>query len=97
MHSFYRHLSERGRMVAITVDPPLRGVALIAISTVHGRRRIRAFSGNPSRPLLLDYARYVEDGSVKALVARTYALEELGEAHRAVEAGGVPGKHVIVL
>lgn len=97
LHSYHRHTSATGRMVAVALDPPLRGLVLALASTVHGRRRIRVFSGNPIRALLLDYARYVEDGQLQALVARTYALEETGEAHRAVAAGGVPGKHVIVL
>ncbi len=95
MHSFYRHLASGGRMVAITVDPPLRGLALIAASTVHGAQRIRAFSGNPARPLLDDYARYIEAGQLRALIAGRYGLEATGEAHRALAAGGGPGKHVI--
>lgn len=97
LHSYYRHISASGRMVAVALDPPLRGLALALASTVHGSRRIRVFSGNPTRTLLRDYARFVADGHLEALVARTHALEETGDAHRAVEAGGVPGKHVIVL
>lgn len=97
LHSSHRHLSASGRMVAVALDPPLRGLAVALASTVHGRRRIRVFHGNPTRALLGDYARFVEDGQLRALVARTYALEETGDAHRAVAVGGVPGKHVIVL
>lgn len=97
MHAYWNRLSPRGRMVAISFDPPLRGLAMILASAVHGRRRIRTFSGNPSRTLLEDYARYLVDGTLHPLIAGTHALDELDAAHEAVEAGGQAGKHIIMV
>jgi NADPH:quinone reductase-like Zn-dependent oxidoreductase len=97
MHDYHRRLAPAGRMVSITVVPPLRGLATILASSIHGRRRIRAFSGNPTRRLLDDYATYLESGRIRPLIAARYPLTELADAHRAIERGGTHGKHVIDL
>ncbi len=89
-------LAPGGRMVTLTVDPPLRAVGAILASTVHGRRRIRTFSGNPTRALLTDNAARIESDGITALVAGTYPLEEVARAHAALEGGGAPGKHVVL-
>lgn len=91
-----RLLTRRGRMVAITV----RGVgpaAAVLASLVHGRRRIRIFSGNPGSPLLRDLTAYIDRGEVVPVIARVHPLEEIATAHRALEARGVAGKHVVRL
>jgi NADPH:quinone reductase-like Zn-dependent oxidoreductase len=84
-------------MVSISFKPVARGLAAIAGSIIHGRRRIRTFSGNPTRVLLDDCTTYITAGQVHPLIFRTYGLEDLAAAHRAAEAGGSPGKHVITL
>lgn len=87
-----------GRMVTITVDPTriAATVGYLAASTVlHGRGRVRAFSGNPRRPLFDDIARHVTDGALRPAVDTVFPLEETAAAHRALEAGGVRGKFVV--
>lgn len=95
--AYRRLLNPGGRMVTISFDParPLASLGSIAASTVHGRGRIRIFSGNPRRALFDDLARHVADGSLRPAVDTVFPLEEIGEAHRALEAGGVRGKYVV--
>ncbi|MFK0114450.1 NADP-dependent oxidoreductase [Streptomyces sp. NPDC090994] len=87
-----------GRMVTITVDPARVAVTLgylAASAVLHGRGRVRAFSGNPKRALLDDVARHVTDGALRPVVDTVFPLEETAAAHRALEAGGVRGKFVV--
>lgn len=95
MNDYRKLLAPGGRMVSIMAAPPLRGFATILASLVHGGRRIRAFSGNPTRALINDYAQYVEDGRLHALIAGTYELDDTAGAHQSVESGGRPGKRII--
>ncbi|AQZ64283.1 Quinone oxidoreductase [[Actinomadura] parvosata subsp. kistnae] len=97
-HPAYRRLlTPSGRMVAIAFDlgRPAASLAYIAASAVHGGRRVRAFSGDPSHRLFADLARYVERGDLRPVVDTVFPLEEVAEAHRALEAGGVRGKIVL--
>ncbi len=95
MNDYRRRLAPGGRMVSITFVPPLKGLATILASSVHGRGRIRAFSGNPTRALLDDYAIHLANGRIRPLIAATYPLTALADAHRAIESGGTHGKHVV--
>ncbi len=90
-------LSPVGRMVAIAYDTdrPLSSVGAVLLSTVHGSRRVRAFSGNPLHQLFADLAAYVEKGAIRPVIDTVHPLSGVAEAHRAMEAGGVRGKHVI--
>ncbi|MBL1114093.1 NAD(P)-dependent alcohol dehydrogenase [Streptomyces sp. 110] len=90
-------LSPGGRMVSIAFDAdrPLSALGSILVSTLHGSRRVRAFSGNPTHQLFADLAAYVENGAIRPVVDTVHPLSGIGEAHRALEAGGVRGKHVI--
>ncbi|GAA1097758.1 NAD(P)-dependent alcohol dehydrogenase [Streptomyces javensis] len=90
-------LSSGGRMVSIAFDAdrPLCWVGSVLASAVHGSRRVRAFSGNPTHELFADLAAYVEKGAIRPVVDTVHPLSGIGEAHRAMEAGGVRGKHVI--
>ena len=94
LHAFHRLLAPTGRMVAITIRSI--GAALtIAASSALGRRRIRFFSGNPATAHFADLTRYVEDGAVRPVVDTVHPLADIAAAHRALEAGGVRGKHVV--
>ncbi|MBO3676025.1 NAD(P)-dependent alcohol dehydrogenase [Streptomyces sp. NEAU-YJ-81] len=89
-------LSPGGRMVSIAfADRPLSSLGSILVSTLHGSRRVRAFSGNPTHELFADLAAYVEKGAIRPVIDTVHPLSGVGEAHRAMEAGGVRGKHVI--
>lgn len=53
------------------------------------------FSGNPRHALFVDLTRYVESGAIRPVVDTVHPLADIAGAHRALEAGGVRGKHVI--
>lgn len=95
----YRELlAPGGRMVevAFDFDHAVTNLGYIAASAVlHGPRRVRAFSGNPRHELLAALARYVDNGALAPVVDTVHPLAETAAAHRALEAGGVRGKHVI--
>ncbi|MEW1721568.1 NAD(P)-dependent alcohol dehydrogenase [Streptomyces sp. NPDC093109] len=95
--AYRRLLSPGGRMVAIAFDEAhvLPSLARILASTVHGSRRIRVFSGNPDHQLLADVTERVETDGIRPVVDTVRPLSEIGAAHRALEAGGVRGKHII--
>lgn len=90
-------LSPGGRMVAIAYDTdrPLSSVGAVLLSTVHGSRRVRAFTGNPLHQLFADLAAYVDKGAIRPVIDTVHPLSGVAAAHRAMEAGGVRGKHVI--
>lgn len=92
-----RRLAPGGRMVAISFDldhiPSSLGYLLA--STVHGKGRVRFFSGNPRTALLRELAYYVDSGSLRPVVDTVRPLAGFADAHRALESGGVRGKHVI--
>ncbi|MCR6482882.1 NAD(P)-dependent alcohol dehydrogenase [Amycolatopsis sp. OK19-0408] len=95
--AFRRLLAPGGRMVTIAFDltRPVASLGFIAASTVHGRGRVRAFSGNPKRPEFDDLARHVTEGKLRPAVDEVFPLAETAAAHRALEAGGVRGKYVV--
>jgi NADPH:quinone reductase-like Zn-dependent oxidoreductase len=86
-----------GRMVAIAfdVDRIVASLSYIATSAVFGSQRVRFFSGNPTHRLFADLTRYVESGAIRPVVDTVFPLADIAQAHRALEAGGVRGKHVI--
>ncbi len=94
----YRNLLTRsGRMVAIAFDPNHVVTSLVYLvgSAVHGRKRVRFFSGNPRADLFAELTRLSESGAIRPVVDTVYPLSKIAEAHRALEAGGVLGKLVI--
>ncbi|MET8555924.1 NAD(P)-dependent alcohol dehydrogenase [Streptomyces sp. NPDC004959] len=95
--TYRRLLAPGGRMVTIAFDlaRPLASLGYLAASGVHGPRRVRFFSGNPKRALFDEVARLVSTGALHPEVEKVFPLEETGEAHRALEAGGVRGKYVV--
>ncbi|WP_049562657.1 NAD(P)-dependent alcohol dehydrogenase [Nonomuraea sp. SBT364] len=97
LQTFRRLLNPGGRMVTIAFDltRPAASLGYIAFSTVHGRGRVRFFSGNPGREAFDDLARHVAEGKLSPAVDTIFSLEETGAAHRALEAGGVRGKYVV--
>ncbi|MGH4031689.1 NAD(P)-dependent alcohol dehydrogenase [Actinomycetota bacterium Odt1-20B] len=97
LRAFRRLLNPGGRMVSIAFDPTRAAATLgyVAASTVHGRGRVRFFSGDPKRADLDDLARHVAEGKLRPAVDTVFPLEETAAAHRALEAGGVRGKYVV--
>lgn len=94
LRAHQRLLAPGGRMVAITARSA-RAVLDIATSAVHGRRRIRFFSGNPTSALFADLTRYVDQGALRPVIDTVHPLADIAAAHRALEARGVRGKHIV--
>ncbi|SDL30557.1 NAD(P)-dependent alcohol dehydrogenase [Streptomyces indicus] len=90
-------LAPDGRMVTIAFDTarPVASLGFILASAVHGRGRVRFFSGNPQRAELDALARLVEEKQLAPATDTVFPLEETAAAHRALEAGGVRGKFVV--
>ncbi|MBD9734762.1 NAD(P)-dependent alcohol dehydrogenase [Streptomyces sp. H28] len=97
LRTFRRLLNPGGRMVTIAFDlkRPVASLGYLAASTVHGRGRVRFFSGNPERANFDDLARHVAEGKLRPAVDTVFPLEETAAAHRELEAGGVRGKYVV--
>ncbi|KOX09973.1 NAD(P)-dependent alcohol dehydrogenase [Nocardiopsis sp. NRRL B-16309] len=97
LRAFRRLLNPGGRMVTIAfdLDRPVSSLGSIAASGVHGRGRVRFFSGDPTQGHFDDLARHVVEGKLSPAVDRVFPLEETAAAHRALEAGGVRGKYVV--
>ncbi len=82
-------------MVTVAISGP--ALVTIALSRVHGPRRIRTFSANPHTDVLDELAKLVDTGALRPVVASVRPLTEVAEAHRAFERGGVLGKHVLLV
>ncbi|WP_406136600.1 NAD(P)-dependent alcohol dehydrogenase [Streptomyces sp. NBC_01089] len=97
LRTFRQLLNPGGRMVTIAFDlaRPAASLGYLVASTVHGRGRVRFFSGNPAREDFDDLARHVTEGKLSPAVDTVFPLEETAAAHRALEAGGVQGKYVV--
>ncbi|MFB8754310.1 NAD(P)-dependent alcohol dehydrogenase [Streptomyces nigra] len=92
-----RLLGPGGRMVTIAFDltRPARSLGYVAASALHGRGRVRFFSGDPRQPDMDDLARLVTEGRLRPAVDTVFPLDGTATAHRALEAGGVRGKYVV--
>lgn len=95
--AFRKLLAPAGRMVAVSfdIDRMLPSLGYLAGSAVHGSRRVRFFSGRPKSDLFAELTRLAERGDLRPVVDTVHPLERIAEAHRALEAGGVRGKHVV--
>jgi NADPH:quinone reductase-like Zn-dependent oxidoreductase len=97
-HRAYRRLlGPGGRMVAVTFDLNnlASSLAYILGTSVFGPRRIRFFSGNPRHDILAQLTRLADNGEVRPVVDTVHPLADIAAAHRALQAGGVRGKHII--
>jgi NADPH:quinone reductase-like Zn-dependent oxidoreductase len=95
LNCYRGRLAKGGRMVTIALSAP--ALAAIAASAIHGARRIRTFSANPSSAVLTDLSGYVTSGALRPIVQRVYPLADIAAAHEAFERGGVLGKHVLAV
>ncbi|HEX7306859.1 NAD(P)-dependent alcohol dehydrogenase [Lentzea sp.] len=94
--AYRRRLTRGGRMVALAIAPDAVVSSLAA--TVLGRalpRPILSFSNNPSARTLARLGELAGPGVIGPVLDRAFALEEVAEAHRLLEAGGVRGKYVV--
>jgi len=90
-------LTRQGRMMSLCPDPqrPVRSMLYMVLSAIHGRRRVRFFSAKPQRTLLEDLATYVDQGAIRPIINEVFALQDIAQAHRAMERSGRRGKQII--
>ena len=92
--AYRRLLAPGGRMIGLSFDSAA-SVGYVIASYVFGSRRVRFFSGQPKHALFADLTRYVEEGALRPVVDTVHPLSDVAAAHRALETGGVRGKHVV--
>ena len=99
MGAYRALLAPGGRMVGLAFDPDrfVKSMLYMMASSVFGSRRVRTFSNDPDRSAIAELTKYVEDGAVRPLVDKVWLLRDVAGAHRAIEAGGIRGKHVVRL
>lgn len=88
-----RVLSRRGVMVILRMNAP-NALAMVTSRLQVGPRLVLMVAQARTSDLAF-LARLVESGRLRVPVERTFALEEVSEAHRHLEAGGVRGKVVV--
>lgn len=81
-------------MGALATGSPGQVIYLLA-SGVFGKRRVRQVRKPPGHELLVALAELVEAKSVRPVIDGVYALDDVVEAHRSLEAGGGFGKRVV--
>lgn len=94
--AYRRLLTPGGRLVAVSIGSFASALRLLGALVLRSRRTM-FFSGDPKTALFADLTGYVERGEVRPVVDTVHELADIAKAHRALEAGGVRGKHVIRL
>lgn len=92
--AFRKLLTRGGRMVTMALGGP-RDIAYLLASQVFGPRRVRFAQVPPTHKLLDDIAGLVDNGSIRPVIDDRHALDDIAAAHRALDRGGIFGKHVI--
>ncbi len=95
--AFRTRLNRQGRLVALAFDPDRIIFSMIStgLRGAVSPRRNKLFSNNPSADRIAELTRSVEAGSIRPMVDTVFAMTDVAEAHRRLEAGGVRGKYVV--
>ncbi len=94
--SFRARLAPGGRMVTVNFGSA-DAMLSIGLSIMFGPRRIRTFSGNPTRREFEAITPYIEAGTLHSDVGETFPLETIVAAHTALETKSGHGKRVLIL
>ncbi|MGW9351475.1 NADPH:quinone reductase [Nocardiopsis flavescens] len=91
------HLVRGGTLLPLALDPrrPLRSALRTAAGMLDRRTRIALFSNDPSPQELEELTALVDGGTVRPVVAAVLAMDDVVEAHRMAERGGVRGKIIL--
>lgn len=88
---FRKQLSKNGRLLSISFTE----IGKLALSVRYGKHRSRLVIAYPNRENLTHLARLVDNGDIVAELDSVYPMEQIADAHRRTEQGGVLGKIVI--
>jgi NADPH:quinone reductase-like Zn-dependent oxidoreductase len=90
-------LDRGGTLFPLALDPsrPVRAALWVAAGHLDRRTRLGAFSNDPSPRELEELAALVEDGTITPVVSAVLPMDDIAEAHRRLERGGVRGKIVV--
>ncbi len=95
--SSWRGILRRGGRMTTVAFPSPTALATIALSQVHGSRRIRAFAGEPPIGHLAALTDFVETHGVRSAIRETFPLEKIQQAHEAFAGRGIDGELVITV
>ncbi|MFK5647968.1 NAD(P)-dependent alcohol dehydrogenase [Ornithinimicrobium sp. LYQ121] len=97
-----RLLVEDGRLVMVAPDPgqwigPVVRIVQAKLLSWRGTRTFRPFLSQTSREALVDLKNLVEKGDLRSVIECTYPLDDVADAIRHVEGGGVAGKIAVTV
>ncbi|NRQ30882.1 NAD(P)-dependent alcohol dehydrogenase [Nonomuraea sp. NN258] len=97
--AYQARLTRRGRMVALAFDHDriLTSLVTTGLRAALSPRRMKIFSNNPSPERMAELTASAEAGNIRPVIDTVYPMDEVAEAHRRLEAGGVRGKLIIDL
>lgn len=95
--AYQARLDRRGRMIALAFDQDRIAVSMLGtgLRAALRPRRVKLFSNNPSAERMAELTRSAERGDVRPVVHAVLPMDDIAEAHRGLEAGGVRGKYVV--
>ncbi|GAA1716361.1 NAD(P)-dependent alcohol dehydrogenase [Nonomuraea bangladeshensis] len=95
--AYQARLSRRGRMVALAFDQNhiLTSMITTGLRAALSPRRVKLFSNNPSPARIAELTASAEAGSIRPVIDTVYPIDDVAEAHRRLETGGVRGKLII--
>ncbi|WP_345591722.1 zinc-binding dehydrogenase [Streptomyces marokkonensis] len=95
--AYRARLDRRGRMVALAFDPDRIVMSMVGtgLRAALRPRRSKLFSNNPSAERMAELTRCVERGDIRPVIHAVLPMDDVAEAHRRLEAGGVRGKYVV--
>ena len=97
-----RVLAREGTVVLVAPGPgewigPIVRIVGAVVTTRFGRQKVRPFLAPVSRENLFVLKELIEAGKVRPVIDRTYPFNQIPDAVRYLEAGGVQGKVVITM
>lgn len=81
--------------VVLTVNPLFGNPIAKLIARLRGKQRLASFLVAPSGSDLAQISAWIEAGSVRPFIERTYSLDQTADAHRAISSKRTRGKLVI--
>jgi NADPH:quinone reductase-like Zn-dependent oxidoreductase len=92
---YRRRLTRDGRMATVALSGAV--IASATASIIHGRRRIRTFSANPTSQILNELTALADSSALRPVVNSVHPLADIAQAHAAFDRGGTLGKHVLAI